>query len=112
MALITVTGVPGQAAVAVAGIAVAGVDTVSASDIGTTGVLLNVINGAGSPITVTISDPNNTLVGNAPTVPAQSVANGTDRWFRILPGHINPATGVATITYSSITTITYKAIKP
>jgi hypothetical protein len=111
MALITVTGVPGQNKVTVGPLAVAATDTVAASDIGTTGVLLNVINGAGSSITVTISDPATTPVGNAGTTTAQTVANATDGWFRILPGHVNPSTGVATITYSSITTITYKAIK-
>jgi hypothetical protein len=111
MALITVTSVPGQSKVTVAGAAVALTDTIAAADIGTNGVLLQVINGAGAPITVTISDPNTTAVGNVGTTTAQSVANATDGWFRILPGHVNPATGVATVTYSSITTITYKAFK-
>lgn len=111
MALITVSSVPGQTATAVAGAAVASSDTISASDIGTTGVLLNVINGSGSSINVTIADPNTTAVGNAGTTTAQPVANGSDRWFRILPGHVNPTTGVATVNYSATTTVTYKAIK-
>lgn len=111
MALITVASVPGQTKVTVAGAAVASTDTIAAADIGTSGVLLNVINGAGSPINVTISDPGSTAVGNVGTTTAQAVANATDGWFRILPGHVNPATGVATVAYSSITTITYKAFK-
>lgn len=111
MALITVASVPGQTKVTVAATAVASTDTVSSSDIGQSGVLLQVINGSGGSINVTISDPNTTAVGNAGTTTAQAVAAGTDGWFRILPGHVNPSTGVATVAYSGITTVTYKAIK-
>jgi hypothetical protein len=111
MALITVASVPGQSKVTVAAVAVASTDTISASDIGQSGVLLQVINGGGGSINVTISDPNTTAVGNAGTTTAQAVANGTDGWFRILPGHVNPSTGVATVAYSGTTSVTYKAIK-
>lgn len=111
MALITVGSVPGQTKVTVTGAAVAASDTISASDIGTSGVLLNVINGGGGSINVTISDPGTTAVGNVGTTTAQAVANGTDGWFRILPAHVNTSTGVATVAYSGITSVTYKAIK-
>jgi hypothetical protein len=111
MALITVGSVPGQTKVVVAPAAVASTDTISASDIGTSGVLLNVINGGGSPINVTISDPNTTAVGTGGTTTAQAVANATNGWFRILPGHVNPATGLATVAYSGTTSVTYVAIK-
>lgn len=111
MALITVSSVPGQSKVSVNGNAVSSSDTIAASDIGQNGVLINVINGGGSSINVTISDPGSTAVGNAGTTTPQAVANGTDGWFRILPGHVNPATGLATISYSGTTTVTYKAIK-
>jgi hypothetical protein len=111
MALITVGSVPGQTKVSVAGAAVAASDTIAAADIGTSGVLLNVINAGGGSINVTISDPNTTAVGNAGTTTAQAVANGTDGWFRILPGHVNSATGLATVSYSGTTSVTYKAIK-
>ena len=86
-------------------------NTIAAADIGINGALLNIINGAGAPITVTISDPNLTAVGNAGTTAAQSVANATDRWFRLSPGHVDPAAGVATVTLSSATTITYKLVR-
>jgi hypothetical protein len=111
MALITVGSVPGQTKVTVAGVAVSASDTVAAADIGTSGVLINVINAGGGSINVTIADPNTTAVGNVGTTTAQAVLNGTDGWFRILPGHVNPATGVATIAYSGTTSVTYKAIK-
>jgi hypothetical protein len=111
MALITVTSVPGQTKVAPTAQAVTASDTVAASDIGTNGVLLNVINGGGGSINVTISDPGTTTVGNAGTTTAQAVANGTNGWFRILPGHVNPTTNVATVSYSGTTSVTYVAIK-
>jgi hypothetical protein len=75
------------------------------------GALLNVINGSGGSINVTLSDPGTTDVGNAGTAVAQAVANGADRWFRLSPFHVNPATGVATVTYSGTTTVTYKLIR-
>ncbi|GIE35897.1 hypothetical protein Ait01nite_089420 [Actinoplanes italicus] len=111
MALKTVAGVPGQTKVTVAPAAVTASDTISVNDIGDRGVLLQVINGGGSPINVTISDPNSTAVGNPGTTTPQAVANGTDGWFRVLPNHVNQTTGVATITYSGITSVTYKAIR-
>lgn len=111
MALITVSAVPGQAAVNVTAAAVAASDTIAAGDIGDRGVLLQVINGGGGSINVTISDPNTTAVGNPGTTSAQAVANGADRWFRILPAHVNPSTGVATVAYSGTTSVTYKAIR-
>lgn len=111
MALITVTAVPGQTKVAITGTAVASSDTVSANDIGDRGVLLEVINGSGGSINVTISDPNSTAVGNPGTTSAQAVANATSGYFRILPQHVNPATGFATVAYSATTSITYKAVR-
>lgn len=111
MALVTVSSVPGQTKVTVAGTAVSASDTIAQADIGTQGVLINVINGGGSPINVTVSDPNTTAVGNVGTTTAQAVANGTNGWFRILPAHVNTATGFATIAYSGTTTVTYVAIK-
>jgi hypothetical protein len=111
MALITVNAVPGQTKVVVAPLAVASTDTISANDIGDRGVLLQVINGSGVSVNVTISDPGSTVVGNAGTPTAQPVAAGTDGWFRILPAHVNQGTGVATVSYSATTTVTYKAIR-
>jgi hypothetical protein len=110
MALLTAVSVTSTATTVTAA-AVSTSDTVSAADIGTNGALLNVINGAGAPINVTISDPNTTAVGNAGTTVAQAVANGTDRWFRLSPAHVNSATGVATVAFSSATSVTYKLIR-
>ncbi|TBL44241.1 hypothetical protein EYA84_02015 [Verrucosispora sp. SN26_14.1] len=110
MALLTATSVT-SAATTVAPAAMSTSDTVSASDIGVNGALLQVINGGGSPVNVTLADPGVTRVGNAGTAAPQAVANGADRWFRLSPGHVNPATGVATVTLSSATSVTYKLIR-
>lgn len=110
MALLTAVSVT-SAATTVTPAAVSSSDTISGSDIGTAGALLNVINGSGGSINVTIADPGLTAVGNAGTTAAQAVANSTDRWFRLSPGHVNPSTGVATVTYSGTSSVTYKLIR-
>ena len=110
MALLTATSVT-STATTVTPAAVSSSDTIAASDIGTNGALLNVINGSGGSINVTIADPGTTAVGNAGTTSAQPVANGADRWFRLSPGHVNPATGLATVAFSGTTSVTYKLIR-
>lgn len=91
--------------------AVSASDTIAAADIGTNGALLNVINGSGGSINVVLVDPGTTAAGNTTTAPNQAVANGADRWFRVTQAHVNPATQVATVTFSGTTTVTYKLIR-
>lgn len=110
MALLTAVSVT-STATNVAGAAVSASDTIAAADIGVNGALLNVTNGSGGSINVTLLDPGTTGVGNVGTAVAQAVANSTDRWFRLSPQHVNPATGVATVTYSGTATVTYKLIR-
>jgi hypothetical protein len=110
MALLTANSVT-STATTVAPAAVTTSDTVAASDIGTNGALLQVINGSGGSINVTLVDPGTTPVGNAGTAAVQAVANGADRWFRLSPGHVNPSTGVATVNFSSASSVTYKLIR-
>lgn len=110
MAAMVVSNVPAQTKVTVAGTAVTSSDTLTAGQVGSNGVLLNVINGGGSPINVTIVDPGKSAAGNAATAAVQAVANATDGWFRVTPAHVDPVSGVATVTYSGTTTVTYKAI--
>jgi hypothetical protein len=106
----TVTRVAGNTKVTAAPAAVASSDTLTASDIGTNGVLLRVNNGGGGSINVTVSDPGATGVGNAGTPAAQAVANGTAGWFRILPANVNISTQQATVSYSGTTSVTYEAM--
>lgn len=110
MALLTAVPVTSTATTVTAA-AMSTADTISQADIGTNGALINVINGAGSPVNFTILDPGFSPVSNAGTAVAQAVANGTDRWFRLSPGHVNPSTGNANVTLSSATSVTYKLIR-
>lgn len=110
MAQLTAVSVT-SAATTVTATAVSASDTIAQADIGTNGALLNVINGSGGSINVTLSDPGSTALGNAGTTTPQAVGAGVDRWFRISPGHVNPATGFATVTYSGTTSVTYKLVR-
>lgn len=86
-------------------------ETVAASDIGTNGALLRVINGSGGTITVTIADPGTTAAGNAGTTSAVNVGAGQDKWFRLSPAHVSLSTQVATIAFSAVTSVTYILIR-
>jgi hypothetical protein len=82
---------------------------VSASDTCTAdpaGLILEVINGGGSPDTVTVVDPGTTPAGSAATSPSQAVAAGTRREFRLGPQFAN-STGIITVTHSFTTSVTY-----
>lgn len=110
MALLVVPAVS-AAGVATNLVQVNSTDTISVADIGTRGLILEVANGAGAPITVSISDAGSTVAGNPGTVTARSVTNATRKRFYVGPGNVDPATGLATITYSSTTTITAEAFR-
>lgn len=111
MALLTAKSVTGAATDVPPAAFTTTSDTVSASDIGQNGALLQVINGSGASINVTLSDPGFSPIGNAGNAVAQPVPAGADRWFRLSPGHVNPITQVATVGLSSAATVTYKLIR-
>lgn len=81
-------------------------DTIAATQFGPTGVDVRVINAGGSPDTVTIVDPNITVMGSAATSPTASVTNGTTKVVFVPLSAINQSTQVATITHSFTTTVT------
>lgn len=110
MALLTVRTV-GATASAFNLVAVNSTDAISSEAIGTRGVILDVNNGGGGSITVSISDPGATPAGNPGTVTAQTLTTGLRRQFYVGPANINPATGVATVTYSGTTTVTAEAYR-
>jgi hypothetical protein len=105
MALLTST-VPTAAGVTWTPAAVAASDTISANDLGTRGAHLLVINGGGSPDTVTISDSSLTPAGNAATAGTVAVANGTSKVIYISPKAVDPSTGLVTISHSFTTSVT------
>jgi hypothetical protein len=74
---------------------------------------LHVKNGGGSPITVTIDDPNSQSPAGAtswnPDL-AVTVANATERMIGPLGGRFIDGNGSTAITYSGVTTVTVAVI--
>lgn len=106
MALLTATR-PTAAGVAYTPAAVSSSDTISSSDLGSLGAYLIVINGGGSPDTVTVSDSGLTPAGNAATAGTNVVANGVTEVMYISPRAVNPSTGDVTVAHSFTTSVTY-----
>ena len=79
------------------------------------GMMLEVVNGGGSPITVTLVVPSaRTYEPNvAITSPAVSVTNGTTKWIGPVDAatFTDPTTGLCTITYSGVTSVTVAAVQ-
>jgi len=105
MAALTSTSVT-LAGVTVTPVAVSASDTIAATQFGSLGCRLRVINGGGSPDTVTILDPNLTQMGSAATNPTVSVVNATTKDIFIPLSSVNAGTGVATVTHSFTTSVT------
>lgn len=72
---------------------------------------IEVNNGGGSGITVTIADPGVTPAGNTSTGMAVSVSNGQKKRIWLPSGVINSTTGLVSITYSGVTTVTVGAFR-
>src|SRR6266498_1085604 len=79
------------------------------------GMMLEVVNGGGSPITVTLAIPAG--VSGFPNVTytnlAVSVTNGTTKWIGPVQAQLfqDPTTGLCTITYSGVTSVTVAAVQ-
>jgi hypothetical protein len=91
--------------------AAAGGDTVALASATDAGSFLQVTNGGGSPITVTLADPGTTPAGNTTTAPAVSVAAGATKLFPLNPALVNSSTNLVSISYSAVTTVTVAAIR-
>jgi len=88
-------------------VAVASSDTIASTQFGANGCMLRVINAGGTQDSVTISDPTLTDLGNAGTPTAVVVPITTGVRMILIPlSAINPATGLATVNHSFITTVT------
>jgi hypothetical protein len=112
MALLTVTAVAsGGTATNLA--AVTASDTISGTDIGSRGVILDVNNANAGTCTVTVSDPGTTDAGNpaAGAATTVSITTGVRKRIFVGPANVNPATGLATITYSPTSSVTAEAIR-
>lgn len=91
--------------------ATGGGDTVQLASTSDDRSFLQVTNGGGSPITVTLADPGTTLAGNPGTATAQSVAAGATKLFPLNPALVNTSTNLISISYSGVTTVTVAAIR-
>lgn len=69
------------------------------------GTFLHYKNGSGSPITVTLVTPG-TIAGLAIADRAVVVGAGDESMVRVGDEYRNPATGLCSITYSDVTTLT------
>jgi hypothetical protein len=107
MAALTAT-TPTRAGTASPGAAVASTDTIAVALLGSFGAFLEILNGGGSPDSMTISDASSTPTGAAAAANAPSVTNGTNKVFLITPRMADPTTGLVTIAHSFITSVTYK----
>lgn len=79
------------------------------------GMFLAVANGGGSPITVTLAIPSGAsgYPNTAYTSTAVVVTNGTSKWIGPIRSdlYMDPTTGLCTITYSAVTTVTVSAVQ-
>lgn len=79
------------------------------------GMFLYVKNGGGSPITVTLAVPSGVVA--APNLPisnlAVSVSNGSEKCIGPVSAQFfqDPTTGLCTITYSGVTSVTVAAVQ-
>ena len=74
------------------------------------GLYLQVTNGDGSPITVTIAVPGNAWNGEAAPDTAQTVAAGATKLFPIDARYAN-SSNQAAITYSAVTSVTVAVLQ-
>ena len=89
-------------------------DTISSSDISERGVILHVKTG-GTGTTVTVGDPGSTPAGNAaagsPAGKAYVLGATAEARIPVNKANVDPATGLATITYSAVTSVTAQAFR-
>lgn len=88
-----------------------GGDTIAPASLSDDRTFLYVNNGSGASITVTVADPGKTPAGNSGTAPAVTVAAGAVSLIPIATGSINATTGLASVTYSAVTTVTVAAVR-
>lgn len=80
-------------------------DTIAAADVGSRGAVLRVIT-AGTATSVTVADPGATAAGNAGAPVAVSVGATAAKMIYISPAAVNQSTGVVTVAYTPITSVT------
>jgi hypothetical protein len=83
-------------------------DTIAAGQFGSGGCLMRVIT-TGTTTNVVVTDPGLSPMGNAGTSATVAAPATGVRMIYISPAAVNPATGVATVTFSgALTGVTYE----
>jgi hypothetical protein len=108
MGALTLTHTPARGGTTVATGSISTADTIARSVLGAKGVDLDIINGSGGTITVTISDATTTRSGGAAAAISTTIANGAAKSFKIIPQQADPTTKLVSLTSTSGTTVTYR----
>jgi hypothetical protein len=108
MSALALTHTPARGGTTVATGSISVADTISRTVLGAHGVNLEILNGSGGTITVTISDATTTRSGGAAAAISTTIANGAAKSFKILPQQADPTTKLVSITSTSGTTVTYR----
>lgn len=111
MALLALQTIKAAGLVPTTTAAAGGGDTVQLAQTNDDRTLLQVTNGAGTSMTVTVADSGVTGAGNPATVTPITVAAGATCLVPLNPAAVNLATGLISITYSAVTTVTVAAIR-
>lgn len=111
MAALTLQVIPASGVAPTTTAAAGGGDTVTPTGLTDDRCMLQVTNGGGSPINVTLADPYTTPAGNAGTTVPVAVAAGATKLIALPIGAINPANGQVAISYSAVTSVTVAALR-
>ena len=86
-------------------------DTISANDIIPGGGCVMRVVTTSAACNVSVADPNLTAQGNPGTVSAVAMGTSATRYILVPVAAVNSSTGVATVTFSTTTGVTYDLIK-
>lgn len=111
MALLTLQSLTSAGLTPTTVAATGGGDTVALASASDDRSFLQVTNGAGTSMTVSIADPGVTPAGNAGTVVPITVAAGATKLIPLSSASVNSTTGLISISYSAVTTVTVAAVR-
>jgi hypothetical protein len=68
---------------------------------------VEVTNGGGSPMTLTVAVPGNTSYGQANPDPVYTITNGTTKAIPLYASYADPSDGLIALTWSATTSVTF-----
>lgn len=110
MAALTSQGIT-LAGVAPSATSVSTSDTIASTQFGSLGVYVRVINASAVTDTVTIVDPNLTVIGSTASNPSVTVVGTSTKSIFVPVNAVSSASGSATIQHSTTTSITCEVYK-